>query len=157
MPVDHLNRRDFQRYTSAALGGLLAAGVTGCSGNANQPPGGAPPTAGTDSTSTAEGDALLLEEPHVCRGLNTCQGLGASGDNACAGQGTCASAAHHACAGHNECKGQGGCGLKDGANACKGQGGCEVPLAHGWKGARARFEAAMQAAGKDFGPAPDPS
>jgi len=45
--------------------------------------------------------------------------------------------------------------MEDGANACKGQGGCAVPLQHGWKSTRERFEAAMKKAGKEFGPAPD--
>ena len=101
----------------------------------------------------------LLEEPHVCRGLNTCKeksGCGKTkGKNECAGQGGCATAEKHDCKGQNVCKGQGGCGEHPGENTCKAKGACEVPLSDKtWKKARANFEAAMKKAGKKFGPAP---
>ena len=164
-----MNRRDFTRLTAAAFGGVVAGSMVGC----GQPSTDAPTTAGggaeeaqpaggeenaTAETAPAEGEtetvSLMLVEPHVCRGLNTCMNKGASGENACAGQGTCATAAAHSCAGHNECKGQGGCGGEHGTNACKGMGGCGVPLEHGWEEVRAKFEAAMKAAGKEVGAAP---
>lgn len=155
-----LDRRDFHKLTLAALSGLLA-GTTGCGKPPATEPGATAPVPAEPSESPAlgvalsEAEQLLLDEPHVCRGLNTCKGLGRSQDNACAGQGTCASVADHACAGQNECKGQGGCGTNPGMNACKGQGGCHVPLMDEiWTKARSAFEAAMQKAGKTVGPAP---
>jgi hypothetical protein len=161
MNTTDLNRRDFTRLSMAAFGGVIAGAAAGCSNGAAPEPG----TTGDPVSNDAEQGAasaeasttavsLLLEEPHVCRGLNTCKGKGAGGDNACAGQGTCATAEHHACAGENECKGQGGCGGQDGRNQCKGQGGCHVPLEHGWEEVRKVFEAEMKKAGKDVGPAP---
>ena len=101
----------------------------------------------------------LLEEPHVCRGLNGCKnkgGCGATkGKNACAGQGGCATAEKHDCKGANACKGQGGCGATPGENSCKGKGSCHVPLSDSaWTKTRANFEAAAKKAGKQVGPAP---
>ena len=166
MKRTEMNRRDFTRLTAAAFGGVVAGSMVGCGDSATTEPapsgGGADPAEGGDTedngttdATPAEGDteevSLLLKEPHVCRGLNTCMNKGASGENACAGQGTCASVAEHTCAGQNECAGQGGCGGEHGTNACKGMGGCGVPLEHGWQGVREKWEAAMKAAGKDFG------
>lgn len=139
-----LNRRDFQRLTMAALGGLMAgAGV----------PSG-------DAAAADDKPKSLLEEPHVCRGLNTCKGKGGCGGiakkNECAGMGGCATAKKHDCGGQNDCKGQGGCGANPGENACKTKGSCAVPLEHAgaWDRARKHFEEAMKKAGKKFGPAP---
>ena len=135
-----LSRRDFGRLTMAAFGGVLL---------------------GTSLASrAAEGDdkhdpALLLQDKHVCRGLNTCKGKGKPTDNSCAGMGNCATAEAHSCKGDNACKGQGGCGEYPGQNSCKGQGGCDVPLKEKtWKTARKAFEAQMKKAGKTFGDAP---
>ncbi len=165
--MPNLNRRDFHRLSAAALGGLVTGSMLGCGGG-SQPTPSTPetpttPEAGEGGETPMETDdggqtvSLLLQEPHVCRGLNTCKGLGATKDNACAGQGACATAEKHDCAGQNACKGQGGCGAKPGENACKGQGQCAVPLSEeAWKRARENFEKAMQAAGKKFGPAPAP-
>jgi hypothetical protein len=141
-----MNRRDFERLTAAAVGGLLAgAGLTQSA-------------LGADETKAAKKDPKknpLLGEPHICRGLNVCKGLGASKDNACAGQGSCATAKEHTCHAANECRGQGGCGAKPGENACKGKGECGVPLSAGtWKKARKRFEELLTAEKKKFGPAP---
>lgn len=115
-------------------------------------------TGGEATTGAAEGEPFswVTADKHVCRGLNSCENKGASGENACAGQGTCATAAANSCHGQNACKGQGGCGEHPGENACRGQGGCHVPLHEGamWDSARARFEEAMTAAGKEFGEAP---
>lgn len=131
------SRREFERLSVAALSGLLAG-----AGSA-------------DNVQAAEAKSRLLEEPHVCRGLNTCKGKGGGGKNACAGQGQCATADAHSCGGQNACKGQGGCGAKPGENACKGMGSCSVPLHEGaWEKARKHFEAAMKKAGKKVGPAP---
>ncbi len=173
-----LSRRDFHRLTMAAFGGMVAGTLAGCSGKEEPAKkgtaGGAKDQGGgkkTDGQKTEGGPAdtgkkdgsteqisLLLQEPHVCRGLNTCKNTGASKDNACAGQGTCATATHHECAGQNDCKGQGGCGEKPGQNACKGMGECSVPLSDdAWKKARAAFEAAMKEHGRTFGQAPPKS
>lgn len=154
-----INRRDFTRLTAAAFGGIVAGTTIGCGQTAEQQPSAGEGAGAATGNGDAGGDtqevSLLLQEPHVCRGLNTCEGKGAGGDNACAGQGTCATVEAHSCSGMNECKGQGGCGASMGTNACKGEGGCHVPLEHGWEGVRAKFEEAMQAAGMEFGDAPD--
>ncbi|QDV53157.1 hypothetical protein [Gimesia fumaroli] len=161
-----INRRDFNRLTIAAFGGMVAGSMTGC----QKPAPPAPKTPATDAeagSSTKDehdhdhaGDAdkdvsLLMKEPHVCRGLNTCKGTYAGVENDCAGLGACATVAEHACAGSNECKGQGGCGTNPGMNSCKGKGSCHIPLMEdAWKLARAEFEKAMEKAGKKVGPAP---
>lgn len=99
---------------------------------------------------------LLLEEPHVCCGLNTCKGEGKSGDNQCAGQGSCATAETHVCQGLNACKGQGGCGEYPGQNGCEGKGACEVPLRKKqWDIARPKFEKLMNLAANDVGKPPE--
>ena len=147
IPGDECNRRDFNRLTIAAVGGLLA----GMSQNAQAAPAEAAKPA-------------AKKELHVCRGLNGCKGQGAMADldgdgkpdaNVCAGQGACATAKHITCGGENDCKGQGGCGSTPGENDCKGQGHCHVPLMDSaWKKARARFEARMKKDKKEFGEAP---
>ncbi|WP_437223429.1 hypothetical protein SH661x_003215 [Planctomicrobium sp. SH661] len=155
--MTNLNRRNFHQLAAAAFGGLISGSLAGCpggtpeAGSTKNEPGGsaAHPEAAGESVS------LLLQEPHVCRGLNMCKNQGKSKENACAGQGTCASVADHGCAQQNECKGQGGCGANPGENACKGMGGCHIPLMdHAWDSARKNFEAAMKNAGKEVGPAP---
>lgn len=135
--MKQISRRDFERLTLAALGGLAA----GCQ---QQP---AAPVAKADDVNP------MLDEPHVCRGLNTCKG---HGSDTCAGRSECASKEiHHACGSQNACKGQGGCGENPGENACKGQGACHVPLMDEiWDKARKRFEELMAKAGKEVGPAP---
>ncbi len=146
MENSKLNRRDFERLTAAAVGGLLAG-----SGLVNQ-------ALGADDPKPPAKDPKknpMLGEPHVCRGINMCKGLGASKDNACAGQGACATAKAHTCHYENECRGQGGCGAKPGENECKGKGECGVPMGtRAWKKARARFEELMAKEGKKVGPAP---
>jgi len=135
-----LSRRDFGKLTMAVFGGVLL---------------------GTEvAAHAAESDekhdaALLLQDKHTCRGLNTCKGKGKGGDNSCAGTGNCATAEAHSCKGDNTCKGQGGCGEYPRQNSCKGQGGCDVPLKEKtWKKARKAFEAQMKKAGKTVGEAP---
>jgi hypothetical protein len=167
-----LTRRDFTRLSMAALGGMVAGTLAGC--QAAKTTGGGKGKGeekgeekgkekgeekDKDGQAKTEPDtAYLVQEPHVCRGLNTCKGKGKGGKNACAGQGACATAkADHSCAGMNECKGQGGCGTTPGQNACKGQGKCSVPLKNEavWKKARAAFEKAYKAKeGKEPGKAP---
>jgi len=142
------NRRDFNRLTAAAMGGLMAGLATG------------PRTVSADD----KAKEAPKKEIHVCRGLNSCKGQGAEVDidgdkkvdvNACAGQGACATAKHITCGGENACKGQGGCGATPGENSCKGQGHCHVPLMDSaWKKARARFEARMKEKKKEVGPPP---
>ena len=144
MEKPELNRRDFQRLTAAAFGGLLA-GLTAetVALAADKPP------------QKDKNKNPLLGEPHVCRGINMCKGLGAGKGNACAGQGTCATSNAHSCHADNECRGQGGCGAKPGENNCKGMGECGVPMSEkSWKKARARFEELMAKENKKVGPAP---
>lgn len=138
MPGRSLSRRDFERLTLAALGGL----TVGCQ-EAAKP------------VETAKADVNpLLEEPHVCRGLNTCKG---HGSDTCAGLSQCATeSAKHICGTSNACKGQGGCGQNPGENDCKGKGGCSVPLMEEvWGKTRKRFEELMAKEGKQVGPAPE--
>jgi hypothetical protein len=143
-----MNRRDFHKLSMAALGGALA---------------GAGMARADDKKSSSDDKPkpkdpkkpALLQEPHVCRGLNTCKSKGKGGKNDCAGQGACATAKAHTCGGENDCRGLGGCGKSPGENECKGKGECHVPLADdGWKKARTRFEAEMKKADKKFGDAP---
>ena len=145
-----LNRRDLYRLAFAALGGLTAGALVGCGGN--------PTTEGKAPADAGSGEKLsrLLEDPHVCRGINTCKNKGKKGTtNECAGQAHCATVAAHDCNGMNDCKGQGGCGEHPGENECKGKGGCEVPLSDKtWPKARKRYEELMTRAGKKFGDAP---
>jgi hypothetical protein len=142
MDDSKLTRRDFQRLTAAAFGGVVGGSLM------------LRHAVAADDTPKS-----LLEEPHVCRGLNTCKGKGGcgatKGKNNCAGQGGCATAMKHDCKGQNTCKGEGGCGEKPGENSCKTKGSCAVPLKDKtWAKARANFEAAMKKAGKEVGPAP---
>jgi hypothetical protein len=138
------DRRDFHTLAAAALGGLLAgASLAGADDKPKEP------------TKKDPKKPLLLQEPHVCRGLNQCKGKGADKKNECAGQGTCASVKEHSCGGENECAGQGGCGKTPGENNCKGMGSCHVPLHAGaWEKARAAYEKAMKNPDKKFGAAP---
>jgi hypothetical protein len=138
-----LSRRDFQKLAAAALGGLLAGVGAGQAAEDKK-----------DQPKDPKKNPLL-QEPHVCRGLNTCKNLGKGGKNACAGQGACATAKAHTCAGDNACRGLGGCGAAPGENACKGKGGCHVPLNDKpWGKVRKRFEELMAKEGKKVGPAP---
>lgn len=141
--MDHsqLNRRDFQRLSMAALGGMLA---------------GAGAVDAAEEKEDKKKKNPLLTEPHVCRGLNACKGKGVDKKNACAGQGACATVKHHSCGSQNACRGQGGCGAHPGENECKGMGSCSVPLHAGktWERTRKRFEELMKKEGKKVGPAP---
>ena len=131
-PID---RRDFHHLTAAALGGLAAGTLLGCSG-----PGGGGATA---------------SDKHLCRGLNDCKGQGKGGDNACRGQGACATAKEATCGGNNECKGLGGCGETVGANDCKGKGACHIPLMDSaWDKLRKKREAEWTEKMAEFGAAP---
>lgn len=165
MNSSEMNRRDFTRWTAAAFGGVVAGTMAGCAGEKDAeapsaPAGGGGAPEGSGAARITDGEAThdvayMLEEPHVCRGLNTCKGKGQGGENGCGGQGACATATAHSCHTHNECKGQGGCGEHPGQNACKGQGECAVPLSEpAWETARAAFEKAMTDAGNAVGTAP---
>lgn len=136
----NLSRREFHKLTSAALGGMVAGTMLGCSSE-NKP--------------AQQGGAVVAAGLHACRGLNDCKGLGVSKENDCAGQGSCATAKQHDCATQNDCKHQGGCGAAPGYNDCKTQGGCAVPMSAGmWEKARARFELQMKEERKQYGAAP---
>ena len=139
----NLSRRDFSKLTAAAFGGVLLGSTLAA-------------RAADDKAAKGKHDPeLLLQDKHVCRGLNTCKGKGKGKDNSCAGMGNCAIVEAHSCNGENACKGQGGCGEYAGQNSCKGQGSCEVPLREKtWKAARKAFEAQMKKSGKTFGAAP---
>lgn len=143
-----LSRRAVNRMALAALGGLVSGVIAGCGGQGKTGKG--------QSTGADDKASLLLNDPHVCRGINTCKNKGKPGTtNECAGQGTCATVAFHDCNGMNDCKGKGGCGERPGQNDCKGKGGCAVPLSDKtWPKARKRFEELMAKAGKKFGDAP---
>jgi hypothetical protein len=139
MDNSELSRRDFERLTMAALGGVFLGA-------------GASRAADEDDDKNKN---PLLSEPHVCRGLNTCKAKGKDKKNACAGQGACFTANKHSCHAENACKGQGGCGENPGENACKGKGECAVPLSDkAWKKTRKRFEELMKKEGKKVGDAP---
>jgi len=144
MQRSDVSRRGFHKLTMAAFGGMVAGAGTSAMGQEKA----------DDKPKVNVDPALLLSEPHVCRGLNTCKGKG-KGDHACAGQGACTSVAAHSCAGENDCKGQGGCGGYPGQNTCKGKGHCAVPLQKKtWALARKQFEQLMKDAGKKVGDAP---
>ena len=137
-----LDRRDFHKLTTAALGGLAAGSILGCSSE---------PAAGPGPEVTPVRGA----EIHLCRGLNECKGQGKGGENACRGQGACATAKESSCGGQNECKGLGGCGDTAGINDCKGQGGCHVPLMDGvWKKLRDKKEAEWKGKSMEVSEAP---
>jgi hypothetical protein len=151
-----LTRRAMHRLALAVLGGLTTGAVVGCGGSTTTKG----PDASKDKTDKADKDAealpRLLQDPHVCRGINTCKNKGKKATtNECAGQAHCATVKAHDCNGMNDCKGMGGCGEHPGENECKGKGGCEVPLSDKtWPKARKRFEDLMAKAGKKFGDAP---
>ncbi len=146
------NRREILRLALAAIGGLAAGALVGC----NKTPSTSEAAGSDTKDKQAENLPRLLQDPHVCRGINTCKNKGKKGtSNECAGQAHCATVAAHDCQGMNQCKGQGGCGEHPGENECKGKGGCEVPLSDKtWPKARKRFEELMTKAGKKFGDAP---
>jgi hypothetical protein len=154
MTQRNLSRRDLEKMVLAAAGGLLAGTFAGCESKEPAPKPVAQPAG--DATADAGATPRLLEDPHVCRGINTCTNKGKSGtENKCAGQAHCATVVSHDCNGLNDCKGQGGCGEHPGENSCKGKGACEIPLSDKtWPIARKRFEELMTSAGKTFGDAP---
>ena len=134
---DSISRRDFHKLTSAALGGMVAGTMIGC-------------------TSEVKEAKAAPAEPHACRGLNECKGQGADKKNACAGRAT-VPLHDHDCATQNDCKHQGGCGEMPapGFNDCKTKGGCAVPMkGNMWDKARAYFEDQMKKEGKQIGAAP---
>jgi hypothetical protein len=143
MQLSDLNRRQFTKFAAAAVGGLVAGLSAG--------------RAAEDEPKKKDPKKdLLLQEPHICRGLNpTCKGEVKGKKNDCAGMSNGPTVKDHACKGQNDCAGEGGCGEKPGENKCKGMGDCAVPLKDkAWKKARENFEAAMKKAEKKFGDAP---
>ena len=154
MKKSKFTRRNFNRLSAAAFGGMMTGAVIGCQQPADTGGESPPPDSGEEDGS----ETASAGDKHICRGLNACKGQGPSGSNECAGTGQCATAAAHACGGQNECKGQGGCGENPGENACKGEGKCHVPLPDDkWEKARKAFEEKMEAAGKQVGDAPSPA
>ena len=147
MDRSDMNRRDFAKLAAAALSGMVAGADRGRADDAKDKKG--------ESKGKDPKKPLFLQEPHICRGLNTCKGKSKDGKNECAGQGQCATAKAHTCHAENECRGQGGCGKTPGENACKGKGECAVPLGDkAWAAARKRYEEEMKKAKKEFGKAP---
>lgn len=146
MTEDQVSRRNFTKLATAAVGGILV-GARSASAQGQ--------TSGAVGQNEFPVDAsLLLQDPNVCRGLNSCDGKG-SGRHSCAGQSSCATVAEHSCKGTNDCKGQGGCGQYPGQNTCKGLGHCAVPLKEAdWTLARKQFEQLMKDTGRKFGNAP---
>jgi hypothetical protein len=141
------NRREFSKWAAAAVGGLLAGLGASRAVAADEPKMKDPKK------------PLLLQEPHICRGLNpTCKGEVKGKKNDCAGQAYGPTVKEHKCKGMNDCAGLGGCGEHPGENKCKEMGECAVPLSDkAWEKARKNFEAAMKKAGKKFGDAPKKS
>jgi hypothetical protein len=173
MQAENKNGRLLARLTAAALGGLTAgvASAGGLFGDGKQDDVGLNRvpyslTSFQDATKQDGKDLapnkkdltkpLLLQDPHVCRGLNaTCKGEINGVKHECAGQATAPTVKMHGCHTLNNCAGEGGCGEHPGENACKAKGECGVPLAPGtWAKARKNFEAAMTKAEKKFGAAP---
>lgn len=164
MKQDELNRRDFNRLTMAAFGGVVAGSMVGCGGKTETEETIQTPTG--DTGQTPEGDNgeksnlaavpnSWQDDKHICRGLNACKGLGVDGSGDKPGTGACATYAAHSCHGENDCKYQGGCGESVGQNDCSAKGECAVPLSDdSWKKARASYEKAMKTASKEFGDAP---
>jgi hypothetical protein len=144
MQLSDPNRRDFSKWAAAAVGGLLAGLGASRAVAADEPKMKDPKK------------PLLLQEPHICRGLNpTCKSEYKGKKNDCAGQAFGPTIKDHKCKGMNDCAGEGGCGEHPGENTCKGKGECAVPLSDkAWEKARKNFEAAMKKAEKKFGDAP---
>ena len=143
----------------------------------NYAPGSQGCSSGCSAPAAPSGQANLASplELHVCMGLNACKGHDRFGSNDCAGTGYCATAEYHVCHTLNNCKSQGGCGLYGtaheqdfpGENECCWQGSCAVPIQaeristmgrnegfSTWKLARKLFEARMEKAQRNVGPAP---
>jgi hypothetical protein len=141
------SRRDFTKLAGAVMGGLL----TGLGAGGLRIARAADESKGKDPKKP-----LLLQEPHICRGLNpTCKGEVKGKKNDCAGQAYGSTIKDHTCKGHNDCAGLGGCGEHPGENKCKEMGECAVPLKDkAWEKARKNFEVAMKKADKKFGDAP---
>jgi hypothetical protein len=140
-----MDRREFHKLAAAAVSGLVAGASLAATATADEKPKKKDPN-----------KPLLLQEPHICRGLNpTCKGEHKGKKNDCAGQAYGPTAKEHVCETHNDCAGLGGCGEHPGENRCKGMGECAVPLKDAaWAKARRNFEAAMTKVGKTFGNVP---
>ena len=173
-----LTRRDFNRLTATAFGGVLAGTVIGCGGDDDASSSDtvsdgdvtvATDDATSDATPTSDDSPANgeqtpvggeLPEHNACLGLNQCKEYGKNaGEHDCAGQGSCATMAS-AGPEKNQCKFLGACNGEVGANACKGQGGCQVPIEpfgdELWLQARAAFEKRMKTKRTEVGTAPLP-
>ena len=167
MKRTELNRRDFNKLTAAAFGGIVVGTVVGCGGNGGDDgTGGGDGDAGTDGTDTGDGTdgaasdtgprGAEIAANNACSGLNQCMNYG-KGEHACAGQGSCSTVEAHSCHGQNTCKYLGGCDGTAGTNECAEMGGCGVPMnpsEEAWAQARAAFEKRMMAMNKPFGDPP---
>ncbi|MEX0727150.1 MAG: hypothetical protein WEB58_23215 [Planctomycetaceae bacterium] len=143
MKNQSVQRRDFHKLSLAALGGVLAGTASAIAEDDD------------DAPKLKVDPALLLKEPHTCKGLNACKGKGKGEKNACAGTSACATIEAHTCAGTNACKGQGGCGGYPGQNTCKEVGHCAVPLKkETWATARKQLEHLFKDMDKKLGDAP---
>src|SRR5215469_292207 len=140
-----MDRRQFHKLAAATLGGLVVGARLAAAEDKEEEPQKKDPE-----------KPLLLQEPHICRGLNpTCKGEVKGKKNDCAGMSHGPTVKEHKCKGMNDCAGESGCGEHPGENQCKGMGECAVPLSDkAWAKARKNFEAAMKKAGKKFGDAP---
>jgi hypothetical protein len=154
MKRENVNRRDFNKLTVAAMGGMVAGSFVGCGGGSKSDKSG---EGVSNKTGTSKDPALAAwTGEHACRGLNSCKGEGKGRNNECAGRGECATVEPHECAGHNTCKNLGGCGETAGSNECKGQGNCHVPLMDSaWQTAYKKFKEDMTKAGM-AGKLPEP-
>ena len=75
-----LNRRDLTRLALAALGGLASGALIGCGPAASTgKPATEKPSTGNKEKAVAAETPRLLQDPHVCRGINTCKNKGKKG------------------------------------------------------------------------------
>src|SRR5260370_13599128 len=96
------SRRDFAKLAGAVMGGLL----TGLGAGGLRVARAADESKGKDPKKP-----LLLQEPHICRGLNpTCKGEVKGKKNDCAGQAYGPTVKEHTYNGHNHCPGLGASG-----------------------------------------------
>jgi len=161
MKRTELNRRDFNKLTMAALGGVVAGTAIGCgSGDEDEKKtGGTTPETPGPPGGDPDGDGDPKVALNACRGLNTCSEAG-QGEHDCAGKGSCYTVEKHDCATLNTCQYLGGCHGKAGINECKEMGGCGVPMdadSDAWKQAHDAFVERMKKDGKEVGPAPEPA
>lgn len=76
-----------KKLTTAALAGLLAAGVTSAAFAADDHKAAGEKAAVAGEKAPA---AAASADKHACKGLNACKGKGPDGKNECKGKGSCA-------------------------------------------------------------------